>query len=205
MARIDEETLEGVVARLTEKDWLGRSYSEPDRRRLLGFIESIDEDDKVFASSEPFDPSLLKETLSAHRANMAAHIEPEPSPPNKPSGLWYSCGWDWLDWMIRNMPAWAIAAKRCYKMTLRMDKMLTVADGKQLLAFTRAFGGRPSYRGPVPDWAPVSKRFWGFEMCPFLHEFSHSREVGWIRGWDVSSGCVWDERAILTVTEIPPA
>lgn len=121
----------------------------------------------------------------------------------KPNGLWYSCGTDWMKWLLSEMPNWI----QPYVYTLRLNRgsMLTMSTPKQLLEFTDKYINEKrskelsfgAHRNSMfIDWPKVARDYSGMEICPYQYSLRLSQETEWYYGWDVASGCVWDGSAI---------
>lgn len=125
---------------------------------------------------------------------------------SKPRGLWYACGRSWLDFSLDEQdPGWL--EDYLYRFDLDEDRIVRVTTAAGMERFEATFlrGGRGIY-DLAPDWAKVKRETGasGVEICPYRSE---KRRRGWIRDedpwyrpWDVASGCLWDDRALRSVT-----
>jgi hypothetical protein len=114
----------------------------------------------------------------------------------KPKGLWYGIGSSWIDWVRDEMPDWE--SDNAFKIDIDVDKILKITNSEELLAFNKKYGVKfKSYN--VIDWQRVASEYGGIEISPYNYKLRMSREVWWYYGWDVASGCIWDEGVITGV------
>jgi len=121
----------------------------------------------------------------------------------KPFGLWYGFGDEWLEWVLREMPHWTARWRHRYRIILDPSRILAIRTSKQLDAFVR------EHLAPLPedreqqwiDWSAVARRHDGFEVAPIDDAGCYAFD--WCRDMSISSGCVWNARAILHVQEVP--
>ena len=133
----------------------------------------------------------------------------------KPHGLWVSddaANYGWREWSIDN--------------EFRLDRLTHVHDvtlvpganirvistADELDRFNAEFS-LPSYRDKklAPDmqrfvatygllWRSVAERYDGLIITPYLWEKRLDFESMWYYAWDCASGCIWQRRAIQSVT-----
>jgi len=123
----------------------------------------------------------------------------------KPNGLWYSCDNDWMRWLEYN---WAERYKESkegydYRIGVDLSQMKVIRTLDELWSFTRQYGFRKpnSYStSPYIDWERVAERYAGIEICPYQYEARF--DLDWYYPWDVASGCIWNEAALVRVTPI---
>jgi hypothetical protein len=46
------------------------------------------------------------------------------------------------------------------------------------------------------DWPKVAEHYAGIEICPYLSNKRNDDDFFWYYGWDVASGCIWDQKGI---------
>lgn len=114
---------------------------------------------------------------------------------DKPAGLWYSCGPEWLNWMAYNMADWFDAVEYIYELEIDPEDILFIRTYEELRDFNRIFGKHLSRRGNGIDWNHVADNYKGIEICPYIWRARH--EFDWYYGWDIASGCIWDSSAII--------
>ncbi len=111
----------------------------------------------------------------------------------KPSGLWYACGPEWVDWVMTDWWGHQEKWRYLYEVHVNPRQMLVIRDVEELDEFDRTWRNRRNkYSGP--DWTALAKRYAGIEICPY--QWSRRMDFMWYYGWDVASGCIWNERAI---------
>lgn len=62
----------------------------------------------------------------------------------------------------------------------------------------RLYGGRYI---DVIDWKRVAKKYHGIIITPYIWEQRLGRHM-WYYGWDCASGCIWNARAIESITMV---
>jgi len=117
----------------------------------------------------------------------------------KPRGLWYGVGPSWIDWVRSEMPDWEV--DNIFKIDVNQDMMLTITNSEELLAFNKKYGIKTEYYNII-DWAKVASDYGGIEISPYNYKLRMEREVFWYYGWDVASGCVWNEGVITGVIKL---
>lgn len=133
----------------------------------------------------------------------------QPAFGDKPEGLWYSCGDHWFRFLLTE--AESLPLKRyVYKLQINTEFVLRVKGAKAIDEFTQAH----RVKFPLPNevmWSVMSLRGWinweqvarahaGVEIAPYCWSRRLSPHTQWYYGWDVASGCLWDEKAFKKVT-----
>jgi hypothetical protein len=118
----------------------------------------------------------------------------------KPRGLWYGIGSSWVDWVRSEMPDWEV--DNIFKIDINTDRMLLISTSEELLAFNKKYGAVLSEHYSAIDWAKVASDYGGIEISPYNYKLRMNREVFWYYGWDVASGCIWDEGIVTGVTKL---
>lgn len=116
----------------------------------------------------------------------------------KPSGLWYSCGTDWLKYVETELPEFQQDYTMAYAIGYASNKMLRVTSPDQ--------AERVSFRYKILgtnqiDWNKVSTKYSGIECCPYRKDeipFDVYRTAVWYLAFDVPSGCIWDTSILTT-------
>lgn len=122
----------------------------------------------------------------------------------KPKGLWYAFNYEWADWVYREMPRWAGHYDFVHKIEVT-DKVLRLDTIDKCLEFTKRYGIYE--RGSLPptyqiDWIQVAKDYSGIEVTqPYKWSriLEHEYTLWWLYGWDVGSGCVWNEDGVKSI------
>jgi hypothetical protein len=117
----------------------------------------------------------------------------------KPRGLWYGVGPSWIDWVRSEMPDWEV--DNIFKIDIDVDKILKITNSEELLVFNKNYGVKTQYYNVI-DWAKVASDYGGIEISPYNYKLRMEREVFWYYGWDVASGCVWNEGVITGVIKL---
>jgi hypothetical protein len=124
---------------------------------------------------------------------------------SKPSGFWYACNNEWLEWLKYEMPQWI--GKYIYAVELNEDRVLKITNEREFSEFERNY--KPSERDDPSsaysafgsltyiDWPKVAEEYGGIEICPYM--FSKRNSSMWYCPWDVASGCIWNPSAIKSL------
>lgn len=148
----------------------------------------IPNDRRIFVSSEPV--THVRATADACR------IGP------KPTGLWYSCGSAWIDWLQSEMPHWADEVNYIYEIDVVPDDFLALRSEEDVLKFTQKYGRAEELSLPWAhgiDWPTVAKHYTGIEICPYIYTLRLDSRTLWYYGWDVASGCVWHPDGVSNI------
>ena len=156
---------------------------------------NIKPDDRIIMAKKNILPARFP--VSQHPADF--------DPPGKPKGLWYAVGAEWIDWCKDEMPHWI--GDKFYKIEIT-DKVLRITNVDEFKWFCDKFGYFPEYYKHTSlanhyidiDWMKVAEEYPGIEIAP--HQYSLCHEYNWYYGWDVASGCVWDESAIKSLKRL---
>lgn len=124
--------------------------------------------------------------------------------PQKPKGLWYGFGDSWLNWVRNEMPEW----ESDYLFHLKVDqsKVLRLSTYDELIKFSKEYklvdSNLPAFGFDTMgiDWIEVSKKYSGIEIVPYI--FKARLELSWYYSWDVASGCIWNNDAIVSLKNI---
>ena len=116
----------------------------------------------------------------------------------KPRGLWYGCGREWVDFVEREFES--AKGEYVYDVALKPGaNILRISNEKEFEEFEEKYVaddvvGNTEMDMGSPDWGRVAEDYDGIEICPYLG--SKRLASMWYYGWDVSSGCIWNPRAI---------
>lgn len=116
----------------------------------------------------------------------------------KPAGVWYACGFDWLNWVLSEMPHWA----HPYIYNLKIDKsnFKIIRVPGELIRFSQEYVIGDVNRSMQVNWSGLAENYTGIEICPY--QPSLRLELMFYNLWDVASGCVWDTSTIKAIDEI---
>ena len=112
----------------------------------------------------------------------------------KPRGLWYELDHEWERWC----EAEAFRTYN-YRYIIEVDHtdMIVLSNQAEMVAFTKKYGTTKYINSYNINWAKVSRDFKGIEIYPYIRECRFNDITSWYYGWDVASGCVWHESAII--------
>lgn len=142
-------------------------------------------------SLEPLD--IIRDTLQAT------------TPRVKPNGFWVSVGPEWAEWCVAEQ-FYLANLSHVSRVLLSPDaNVLRLTGAWDLDVFTDEYGStNPEYlyarRGESIDWARVAAKHDGIVIAPYVYE--RRFEFPWYYGWGVASGCIWNARAIASLTSI---
>jgi hypothetical protein len=102
----------------------------------------------------------------------------------KPSGLWYSCGAAWMDW-IEKEGEHERKHKYIHKLEVNDNNILVLSTTKQINRFNDKYKV-----GKCIDWGRVSGDYSGIEFNPYFPKLG--KKYVWYGCVDVASGCIWD-------------
>jgi hypothetical protein len=144
-------------------------------RSIKTLVRSLPKSVKIHTSEKPIGP-LVARNLKKGR---------------KPSGLWYACGSQWLDW--KHAEGYEVE-DFVYLVRINEERILRLDSEQKVLEFSAKFSVEG---GELVDWVAVAGAGWsGVEICPYQNSLRMSPEVDWYYSWDVASGCVWNPSEI---------
>jgi hypothetical protein len=127
---------------------------------------------------------------------------------NKPRGVWYCFGQEWLDYTEREEPE----ALSCYPYAYRLDldetKLLRVETSEEGIKWLmRKYGYWAMDILPKVNWDLVAKDYAGIEFDPYykwdLLSGERPLETGYImlgtfvNSLDIASGCIWHPSGVI--------
>ena len=122
----------------------------------------------------------------------------------KPAGLWYGCGTGWLEFASSEFESGL--GKYVYKLDIDYSKVLRISEDGQLLKFTSEFKAplrdyEKIFKGEGKrvsniDWGKVASKYGGIEINPYIPGLRLDHRTSWYYGWDVASGCLWNQSAL---------
>lgn len=118
----------------------------------------------------------------------------------KPKGLWYGIETKYLNWCKLNAPNWIKPFN--YSLTLDFKQILSITSENGILEFNDEYSNKENSYCPTINWKKVSEEYSGIEITTSLTAMKFYRGITWYCGWDVSSGCIWDKRAILKYKKV---
>lgn len=119
----------------------------------------------------------------------------------KPEGLWYACGDEWLRFLTEEMGGSELLAgvAFAYLIKVRHSDMAVIRTAGELDDFELTYSTSPSGREGSIDWSLVSAGTTGIEICPYI---GSRRMRDWYYTWDVASGCIWDPSAVSSIVQV---
>ena len=129
----------------------------------------------------------------------------------KPEGLWYSIGTSWLSWVKSEMPHWEY--QFLYELIIDKSKLFIINNSNDLTNFIANYliprNSSNSYNYfelNKIDWYKLAKEYSGIEFRNYKKSYQLQIKYvsipTWYDGIDVSSGCIWDKNALLSVNLI---
>jgi hypothetical protein len=117
----------------------------------------------------------------------------------KPIGLWYAIGTEWIDWVRNEMPDFE--EKNVFKIDINERKIRLIKTYNEIKEFDLEYGVdiNNMYNMREIDWKRVANDYGGIEIF-YVPKARHS--FSWYYGWDISSGCIWDNGVITNITKI---
>ena len=110
----------------------------------------------------------------------------------KPSGLWYGCGDEWVDFLEDAISHKFEEVAYVYEVELNIPKILKLNTVANILEFSKRFGSQVSMgRTTYIKWQEVAQMYDGIEICPYQYSLRDDARVDWYYPWDVASGCIW--------------
>lgn len=134
--------------------------------------------------------------------DLVTRRQPE-SGDDKPRGLWVSCEGerDWVSYCMSDNPGRLSAVK--HHVVIR-GNILKLKSADDLDSFTEEF--KVPYRDMKKinfiDWKAVAEVYQGIIITPYIYDRRHHDLVGWYYSWDCASGCIWDPKAVRSITRL---
>ena len=132
--------------------------------------------------------------------------QPRMGESQKPRGLWYGFGTDWIEFTREPHNAGLLDyyVKPEYLYELEIDtttidnpnpnKVLSLQTNEDFNKLSEKYEVASMMRITIADWYSISKDFGGIEVSDsVVHSFGT---------WDISSGCIWNKNVIKKVTTL---
>lgn len=172
------------------------------------------DEDKISVNEENYTPAdrlgsprPAQDRLIHYSAKLLTKLEPVELGTlhnGKPHGFWFSVEGedDWKSWC---------EAESFHLESLAYPHEVVLAPAANILRLTNAFDidlfteqfSKPcewsSTRRDI-DWLKVANIYQGIIIAPYIWQRRMSEHTFWYYGWDCASGCVWDIRAVQSVT-----
>ena len=124
----------------------------------------------------------------------------------KPKGLWYECqdgsSETWKEFCTIGMSK-GYQYDSTYNVVLNDYNILFIPDEHHFEKFYKMYStnhqadpdGTKGFDKMI-DWPTVAEHYAGIEICPYLSSKRNDDDSFWYYGWDIASGCVWDQTGI---------
>jgi hypothetical protein len=140
--------------------------------------------------------------------NLEFHDIIEQKVSSKPKGLWFAYGTAWINWVAGNMPDWE--RKHIYKIQVDFDNIINLDSQDGIEEFGNKYGKSIfpedtftaiwNRQSPMQiDWNEVSKNYSGVSIPNYQYKYG---AFDWTTGFDISSGCIWNKKAILNIEKL---
>ena len=115
---------------------------------------------------------------------------------SKPFGLWYSVGDEWLQWCkAENFRVDCLAIT--YRLTVNDGAILRLTTEQEIREFSAQFLLRDTpWQTWDINWPRVAEKWAGIEIAPYQYGCRFNAALRWYSGWDVASGCIWDQHGL---------
>ena len=159
------------------------------------WVSMIDPNSKVFVTKEKFKRFRNMTQFAPDWSGLGQGM-----PQNgKPRGLWYACGSSWVDWLRDVWPEDIQEIRYVYRIEVN-EKVLKITSEKDFDNFIEKYSHQDIYI----DWSKVQgDGYAGIEICPpDFYATSDWTYKWWFSTWDVSSGCVWNNRGVSNIVPL---
>jgi hypothetical protein len=117
----------------------------------------------------------------------------------KPKGLWYACGFDWVEWCEgENFRLEGIKHK--FVLDIDFSDILVLDNNEKILDFSKKYGSDTKHEYVMINWKKVSEDYSGLEICPY--SWGLRMKLMWYYGWDVASGCIWNKDVVININKL---
>tara|TARA_R100001082_G_C4363682_1_gene160711 strand:+ start:507 stop:1088 length:582 start_codon:yes stop_codon:yes gene_type:complete len=119
-------------------------------------------------------------------------------PNEKPQGLWYALGSDWIDWLEGEMPLASNKYNYVYEIHLTGNILKLKTKQDHIDFYNKyaedAVGTRYTYNRKKINWKRVASEYDGIEVMgkDFHYDSLDDKSLEWLSGWDVNGGVIWN-------------
>lgn len=126
----------------------------------------------------------------------------------KPSGLWFSKDFEWLEWCDGSGLGLG-SGSRCYELEISFDKFIIIDTFEKLMEFKINYAFVNQWNFDCIDWNKVSEEYDGIyfdnyylikSMCERHQHLLMS--LTWFYALDINSGCIFNIDCVKKITEI---
>jgi len=122
---------------------------------------------------------------------------------DKPNGLWFSYGGEWLGYIRYDDPKRLKNAKFVYELEIDNSKILSIPDDYTINEFHEKFGYKkndPEYGNKIyVNWAAVKSQYSGIEVKKYDWNLRCDNIYPWYSALDRPSGCIWGKDGFKSV------
>lgn len=149
-----------------------------------------------------------------YEANFDSYKDSQPINDDKPMGLWYGIGKEWINYAKSEGIKQYKQYSEVYKIKVNLSKMILLDNKEKMLNFYHEYKYKPRgwddkkvdyFKNDLsPDkikyswyinWKKVSEKYSGIEINPFQDDCYWL--FSWYHSWSVASGCIWSKDAYL--------
>jgi hypothetical protein len=121
----------------------------------------------------------------------------------KPTGLWYSVGNEWMVWCKDNISDWL--EENVWELNVVVSQILVIKSFEDLKRFQETYESHcEDNQFSYIDWNAVSRDYSGIEIRNYkeiteafmLEDYF---DLNWVTAFSCSSGCIWNLEAIRSV------
>jgi len=124
-------------------------------------------------------------------------------PNEKPQGLWYALGSDWIDWLEGEMPTWSNKYNYVYEIHLTGNILKLKTKQDHIDFYNKYAEDTENSIRPKINWERVTSEYDGIEvMGKDFHNDSvqdwdteEGKGLQWLYAWDVNGGVIWNTSA----------
>jgi len=117
----------------------------------------------------------------------------------KPKGLWYGFGNSWFNFLKWDAPKWFKNYNHIHILKPNQNNILSISSIEELSNFTNNYKIKNEFDWNLIDWKKVSQYYSGIEINPYIYKARLDKNFGWYYGWDIASGCIWNNNAIKSI------
>ena len=172
--------------------------------KLVDILKEMAISKEIYGQIKPTDRIIMspEETITPEY-----RLQPERD--FKPKGLWYAIGTEWYDWIESNMPKWLDQYDYVHILELHPGSVIELGKDISYDEFEDLYGVKLYKNSDVVtdiNWFDVQ-----FDAKDGMYgQNKYGIEIinpgggagSWERTWDISSGCIWDPKAIKSITKL---
>ena len=146
---------------------------------------------ELLSKNDPINDKL-RIHLSKNQITQLVNKNLEDYPLNKPDGLWYGFGREWIDFVYKNELTIKHGNYIYYVKLKDPKRILQIKDLTGMEEFSNKYLQRK-----LINWKVVSNDYDGIEINPYQGKlYYNSVKYAWYGDWSIASGCVWNTNTI---------